>query len=54
MKQSCKSHELVTSNVNFDVATVHFTVVEGNQEAWICMIIKHTDNTQLYDRGKSK
>ena len=45
MKQSCKFHELVTSNVNFDVATVHFIVVEGNPEAWICMIKKQTNNT---------
>ena len=54
MKQSCKSHELVTSNVNFDVATVHFTVVEGNQEAWVCMIKKHTDNTHSYTTEESR
>lgn len=52
MKQSCKFHELVTSNVNFDVATVHFIVVEGNPEAWICMIKKQTKNTHTVVRQR--
>ena len=54
MKQSCKFHELVTSNVNFDVATVHFIIVEGNPEAWICMIKKQTDNTHSYTTEESR
>ena len=45
---------MVTSNVNFDVATIHLIAVERTAEAWIYMIKRHTDKTSNYTTEESQ